>query len=195
MPSSSYGVLVEGVYDEPVLEVFVQRICAVSVPVFVLSAGGRTRVKRNFLGLLRAFEHITNTGGPVAKALVTCDSDLGIPQSVEQDLASRMGHQTYLFPDGIGFHAVKRAMETWLMADLGAINALVPIRERRNLHGPAGQLEDVPNPKGRFRELLDEAGLLYTPQVCFEIARTMDLTTLRARCPLFAQFAQKVLDP
>lgn len=57
------------------------------------------------------------------------------------------------------------------------------------------QLENLQDPKDTFISLLSRARLDYTPAVCREIAKESDLTKLRVRCPSFAAFEQKVIDP
>ncbi len=57
-----------------------------------------------------------------------------------------------------------------------------------------GTLEEIEYPKERLRQLLSEAKLEYTEQVCAEIARSLRLNTLSYRCPSFHTFEQRVVD-
>jgi len=45
-----------------------------------------------------------------------------------------------------------------------------------------------------LKQLLSEAKLEYTDQVCAEIARSLRLDTLSYRCPSFLTFKQRVVD-
>lgn len=55
-------------------------------------------------------------------------------------------------------------------------------------------VEEIVDPKTRFKRILSEAGLEYTPKVCAEIASRIPLERLRARCQSFRSFERKVLD-
>ncbi|MGH7289244.1 MAG: DUF4276 family protein, partial [Myxococcota bacterium] len=92
----------------------------------------------------------------------------------------------------VAVHAVKREMETWLLADTAAISrvagggAVTPI---------GGQLEDQQHAKEALMKMLSRVAVPYTPAVCRNIAQEIDLSTLRGRCPSFASFERKVILP
>lgn len=73
VPSASYGLIVEGIYDTPVFEELIWQLRGHAVQIEIREAGDRTRVVSQAPGLLRSFEHITITAGPVDKALVIRD--------------------------------------------------------------------------------------------------------------------------
>ena len=86
-------------------------------------------------------------------------------------------------------------METWLLADVAeGVNAVAIKRGGRAVAEVQGTLEDFEYPKQRLRQLLSDARLEYTDQVCAEIARSLRLETLSYRCPSFRTFEQRVVD-
>jgi hypothetical protein len=86
-------------------------------------------------------------------------------------------------------------METWLLADPNAIDKVAVARGGKKVSRVPDPLEEIQNPKERLMAKLTQSGLNYTAEVCREIAKETDLITLRRRCPSFAAFEEKVLDP
>lgn len=191
--SGSYGVVVEGAYDTPVYEELIRKIASREVAVISRETGGVTKLIRLFRGMLRDFEHVRG-GQPVDKVLIIRDSDGRDAASLERDMQDRIRGQQFSFPRGIKFHAVRRAMETWLLADVGAINSVALSRGGRGVPAVQETLEDIEDPKQRLTRLLSLAGLPYDPQVCREIARQANIETLKYRCPSFRSFQEKVMD-
>lgn len=85
-------------------------------------------------------------------------------------------------------------METWLLADVEAVKTVAKNRGGRAVAEVQGTLKDFEYPKERLKQLLSEAKLEYTEQVCAEIARSVRLDTLRYRSPSFRAFEQRVVD-
>lgn len=196
MDGDSYGIVVEGDYDIGTYEELIRKICGRGVQVESRVAYGRVRLVRKVLGHLKSLEHSSIIGGPVDKALVVRDANGRNPAEVEGEIRARIGNRAFPFPRGIGVHAVRQEMETWLLADLAAIDKVARARNVRDRVRPIrGSLEDMQHPSQKFEEVLSQAGLNYTAQVCREIAREIDLAVLRDRCPSFCEFERKVLDP
>lgn len=193
MPDQSYGIVVEGPYDVPVYEELIRKICVGDIGVVSRVAGGVSKFMKNLPALLRDLERIRQ-GRPVDKALAIRDSDITDPRVIEQRMAKLMHRQAFSFPKGIQFVAVRRTMETWLLADEEAVNAVALSRGGRRVARIQETLEDIANPKERLRRWFSEAKLQYDPQVCRDIARQVKLETLQYRCPSFRSFKQKVLD-
>lgn len=193
MPSVSYGIVVEGVYDTPVYGELIRKICSAGVEIVAREAGGVPRLMRVLPALLRDFEHVRQ-GRPVDKALVIRDSGGKDRGSLEQLMADRIRGQAFSFPRGIQVYAVVRAMETWLLADVDAINIVGLSRGGRPVAAVQETVENIVDPKERLKRLLSEAGLPYDPQVCREIAQQARIETLRYRCPSFGSFEEKVRD-
>jgi len=191
----SYGIVVEGEDDGGVFEEIIGKICPEAHDTRVRIAGGRVQVMKKFVGLLRGLEHVTSQGGPVQKALVIRDADCKDPAVIEAQMkTSAVGHP-FSFPAGVSFHVVKQEMETWLLADPDAINRVAASRCKRSVPRVPDPLEGIQDAKGKLMAVLSQAGLNYTAAVCREIAKEIDLTKLRTRCPSFQAFEQKVLDP
>lgn len=197
MNHDSYGIVVEGDYDIGTYEELIWKICGRQVQVESQDTRGRVRYKnKKLVGYLRSFEHVSATGGSVDKALVIRDTGGRNPAIVEEEIGSRIGNRAPAFPRGISAHAVHQEMETWLLADYSAINRVALARNARDKIQPVhGVLEEIRNPKEKFLNILSQAGLNYTAEVCREIAREIDLPVLRERCPSFREFERKVLDP
>ena len=82
----------------------------------------------------------------------------------------------------------------WLLADVAAVSGVAEKRGGRAVAELQGTLEEIEYPKERLKQLLSEAKLEYTEQVCAEIARSLRLDTLSYRCPSFLTFTQRVVD-
>lgn len=191
MAHGSYGLVVEGPYDEAFYRTLVARIAGGN-PVVESLIGGGHGLLRNFPGLLRRLEHIV-AGGPVEAALVIKDADGHSVEEVEAQLAQRVAQRNFAFAHGVSFCAVQREMETWLLADHDAINRVSVNRGRNDgvVRFPE-ILEGVADPKTQLRRVLSRAGLDYSIAVCTEIAAEMDLERVGNRCPSFQRFAQKL---
>jgi hypothetical protein len=192
VPISSFGVIVEGQYDVDFYRILIERISGNNPRIEILEGNGAS-LPRQFPILLRRFEYLLN-GDPVERALVLKDADGRQVTEVEENLSRRVNQEHYRFPRGIRFCAIQQEMETWLLADEGAINAISLARGKDDgvlrIHEP--QLENVVNPKERFQSALSSGGLDYTPAVCAEIALQVNLDTLRTRCPTFRRFEQSL---
>jgi hypothetical protein len=191
----SYGVIVEGQFDVGVYEEFIRKICPEARDIRPRIAGGCAQLMKKFPSLLRSLEHVTQQGGPVEKALVIRDADCRDTAAVEAKMQKSASQGSFSFPGSVGFHAVKQEMETWLLADPEAINRVAASRGGKATPRIPDPLEDLQDPKEKLMDALSRSGLNYTPAVCREIAKETDLTKLRIRCPSFATFEQKVIDP
>lgn len=190
---SSYGLIVEGSYDERVFPELVRKIASGQVRVEVRPCGGVARLMKRFPGFLRELEHVMQ-GKSVDKALVVRDCDLRDPEAVERDMAEKVRERPFAFPRGVHFCAIRQMMDTWLLADVNAINSLARERGGRDVPPVQGLLEQIGNPKQRLRCLLSRARLPYDPEVCREIACRADIEAVRYRCPSFRRFEKKVMD-
>lgn len=193
MDESSYGLIVEGVYDESVFPEFVRKIVSPQVTVKVRVCWRVAQLVKHFPAYLQDFEHVMQ-GKSVDKALVVRDCRGPDSVSLEREMAQKVRDRQFAFPRGVHFCAVRREMDTWLLADVSAINSVAQERGGRNMPPVQGQLEDTGDPKKKLRGVLSQAGLPYTPKVCAETARCANLEELRYRCPSFRSFERKVLD-
>jgi hypothetical protein len=180
----SYGLIVEGVYDEGVYP---------DPLIRVLQCGGVSKLMNKLPGYLKSLEYVWN-GGPVSKAIVIRDWREADLAKAEQLMAQRVEGRAFSFPHGIQFCAVRQELEAWLLADADAISTVAEQRGGRAVWQLQGQLEEIPDPKEKLTELLSRARLPYDPTVCAEIARISRLERLRNRCAAFRLFEQKVID-
>jgi hypothetical protein len=192
MDESSYGLIVEGFYDEGVYGEFVRKVVPL-VEVFFRRCGGVAQLMKRFPVLLRDLEHFRQ-GRPVDKALVIRDWRGPDVDSCEQRLMQKVEGKNFAFPRGVQFCGVRQEMEAWLLADVNAINSVARDRGGRTVSPVQGEIEEIGNPKERLTQLLSEARLPYDAEVCREIAQRADIETLRRRCPSFRSFERKVLD-
>jgi hypothetical protein len=191
----TYGVIVEGDYDSGVCEELIRKICPETHDINVRIAGGCAQLMKKFPSLLRSLEHVTDQGGPVDKALVIRDADCSDTAAVEAKMQASIERYRFSFPGGVGLHAVRQETETWLLADPEAINRVAASRRGNPSPRVPDPLEELQDPKEKLMAVLSRSGLNYTAEVCREIAKETDLVKLRTRCPSFAAFEQKVLDP
>ena len=189
MPRVALGLIVEGPYDTAVFSELIPRIHGGEVQISrVIETGGSGRLMARIPGYVKAME-FANAGGPVDRVIVVRDSNAKSPAKVEEGMRSKMAGRNYRFPRGVKLHAVRRETETWLLADAAAIGHVAGGRDAPETRHA---LEEIQDAKARLREVLSLVGLPYTPGVCAEIARALDLETLRRRCPNFRAFEEKV---
>jgi Mor family transcriptional regulator len=193
VPSPSYGLIVEGDYDIAVYGTLIRKIVPNAGTVIPRSVGGVTRLPRLLPSMLRDLEFVLS-GRPVDKVMVIRDTNGKDATQLEDQLARRIHGQAFVFPRGTQFHATRRTVETWLLADSSAVNTVARSRRGRQISEVQGDLEEIEDPKGWFRGLLREAQLPYDPAVCQEVAAEIHLEKLRYRCPSFRSFETKVLD-
>lgn len=192
----TFGGVVEGDKDKAVCEELIPRICPDTEQILVRVAGDRPQLMKKFAGWLKTLQYVTTTGGPVDKAFVVRDADNKPPDGVEADMLRRIADRAFPFPRGVSVHAIKQEMDTWLLADIEAINAVAAETGHRPTKQTAPRpLEAIQQPSLLFKQILSSVGLNYTAAVCRQIARRIDLDILRADCPSFADFEQKILDP
>lgn len=178
----------------PVYEELIRKICSADVEIISRPTGGVSRLMNTFPKLLGVFEHIRQ-GRPVDKALVIRDAGGRNLASVERLMGERIQGRTYSFPRGTQLVAVRRTMETWLLADEDAVSFVALPRGGRRVARIQEPLEEsIVDPKDRFIRWLSQARLPYDPQVCRDIARQIRIEVLRDRCPSFRSFERKVLD-
>jgi hypothetical protein len=159
----------------------------------VRPTGGVVNLMRKLPGFLRELE-FARQGGPVGKAMVVRDCGGLEPDQAEGRMAAKVHGRRFGFHRGVKFHAVRRAMETWLLADVDAINSVAMERGGRRVSAVKGQLEEIVDPKKLLTQLLTSARLVYDKEVCRQIASRTRIETLRYRCLSFRSFETKVID-
>lgn len=186
------GIVAEGLKDEPIFEELIPRIEPEVTRVVVRVTRGKPRFLFAFPDLLWAFQHVGLTGLP-DKAIVVRDANSDDPGTVEAAIRRRLHARRHPpFHFGVEIHATVRESETWLLADVGAINRVAIRKGGGTVSVIPGPLETIPNAKERFISLLTEAGLPYVPEIVREITREIDLSIVRRECPGFVLFERKV---
>jgi hypothetical protein len=182
--------VLEGTYDTAIFTELLPRVCGADIEIASpIEANGSGRLMKRFPVWLKRFEHIT-PAGPVDRALVIRDANGRNPGEVEAEMLAKIAPRYYSFPEGVRVHAVRRQVETWLLADEHAIATVAG----KKVSMVRGILEEVQDAKGLLQRVLDAVGLPYLAPIAGAIAREINLTTLRYRCPGFIQFETKCLE-
>ncbi len=192
------GIVVEGDSDAKAYAALIRRIRSDEATVVARVTGGIANLKKDFVGYLKEFQW--NAKQHIDRALVIRDFDCHDPLSVEKELEGIL--------DGSGFrekrtidvrlHATKCMLETLLLADEKAIEAVARVRGRnfRSLEAAPDPLEGterVRNAKVEFQRRLSSVGLAATEEVSGQVAAAADLERIRRRCPNFRRFEELVL--
>ncbi len=186
----SYGLIVEGAKDAAVYPCLTRRTDSPDADTYVLDCGGVGRLMKEFPAFLRRFEHVHN-GGPVDKAIVIRDADRKRADDVIAEMRRRLGDKTYGFP--VDLCVISRETETLLLADIPAIQRVSGARGGGRVPPVQENLDTIFDAKGRLSRVLSEARLSVTPALYAEIAKELDLGTLRQRVPTFNDFERSVL--
>jgi hypothetical protein len=210
VPANAYGIVVEGPYDVAILRELIPRILGRDVPVISRPCFAKVIPNKNLLTLLRdlqdemqrrldekARENLQDEMQVwrYQKALVIRDSGRKDPRIIEAELTQKVQERRWAFSHDVHICIIRQEVETWLLADVAeGVNAVAKKRGGRTVAEVQETLEEIEYPKERLRQLLSDAKLEYTDQVCGEIARSLRLDTLSYRCPSFRTFAQRVLD-
>lgn len=186
------GIIVEGTTDTPVFEELIPKIEPQVARVVIRPALNKSRLLAVFPELLWDFQFV-EPGGPADKVLVIRDSNSDDPGEVEKAMRQRLEGRRYPpFRRGLEFHAIRRETETWLLADVEAINRVAVANGGLRVDAIPGPLEQIPNAKERFGRLLARAGLPRVPEIVRQITREADLAEIRLQCPGFREFETKV---
>lgn len=188
-----FGIVVEAERDVVVYSALIRRIRPDVDSVLSRPCQNVVGVRQKFVGWLKNFQW--HSAPQVDKALVIRDSDCNDSQSVEDELARILDQSEFsqLLTIPVHFYATRCMVETWLLADEGAVNQVAIRRGKAASAQRANDpLEGARDSKDRFVRMLSQAGLPATPQVYAEIAEAIDLERLGSRCPYFEQFVHRV---
>lgn len=191
----SVGIIVEGDDDLAVYPVLIKRIDPTIGRVHRRKCCGRRKLEDKFVVFLKEFAK-NPVAFDVRKALIIRDSDCNDPEPIEQQLQDIFARSSVRPAFRVSFHATKCKLESWLLADEDAINAVSMHRG-----GPGGiqrialDLENLREADQLYRRTLSQAGLQDTDEVMKEIAQRARLDWITGRCPRFRDFIQKVTGP
>ncbi len=187
----TFGLVVEGTYDEAVLKELVRKSVAGDIEVLARPCGPKGSLMNTFPGLLEEFRR-AKQGEHVDKAIVIRDANGKDPGELIQEMQGKISNRNYLFP--VRLVVIFRELETWLLADDEAISKVTSEYSGRTVPRVNESLEDILTPKERLRSLLAKAGVPYTDEVARKIALATDIEKIRYRCPGFMKFQEAVLD-
>lgn len=182
----TFGVVVEGIYDEAVLKELIQKCIANGVEVIGRPCGSRDKLLKMFPGILEEFRYVKG-GTHVDKAIVIRDADNKSPAELIKKMETKVSNRSYPFHRKL-LVAVQK-LEAWLLADENAISAITGKKVAR-VQNP----EDLSDPKERLNRLLSAAKISYTAEVARKIAASAKVETIESRCPSFKKFREAVID-
>lgn len=179
----TFGIVVEGVYDEQVIAALVEKIFPQNCRCLCRPTGGKPNLMKKFPGFLEEFRF-----NAVDKALVVRDADRKLVDQLRDRMEERVRGRSY--PFALKFCVIKEEMETWLLADEQAISKVVG----ENIPRVSEDLENIKKPKEKLTQILSRPKVNYTPEVARKIAAEAEPDTIEYRCPGFRVFRQSVLE-
>ena len=189
-----FGIVVEGQRDANVYSTLIRRIRSDVDSVLSRPCEGGSGVRRKIVGWLKNFQW--SGPRPVDKALIILDSDCGDPQSAEDELAHILRQSGFQPTFPVHFYATRCEVETWLLADEGAVNLVAHGRHKTARAGAVTRpLEGIRDAKELFRRMLSQARLPADPAVYAEVATAAAIDRIEQRCPYFRQFMDQLQIP
>ena len=186
----TFGLVVEGDYDEAVLSEFIRKCAGRDVEIVSRVCNPKGSLMKSFPGFLEEFRYVKQ-GTPVDRALVIRDADMREPQVLLREMESKIAHRTYeFFP--VRFIVIVRELEAWLLADSEAIATVTRGYSGRVVPVVNEFIEDIADPKARLQRMLSDAKVAYTREVARKIAAAANVEYIAYRCPSFRGFVQAV---
>lgn len=184
---TTFGLVVEGKYDEAVLHELIQKCVSGEVKIIGRQCGSGEKLLQMFPTLLGDFQGIVKAGTTIDKALVIRDTDNKDPSELEKTMHAKIANRTY--PFSVKPLVVVRELEAWLLADENAISGVMGKRVTK-VQNPEG----LPDPKERLKRVLSKARKPYTSEIARQIAANAKIETIESRCPSFKKFREAVID-
>ncbi len=182
----TFGLVVEGIYDQEVLTELIQK-CAISeAKVIGRPCGNKAQLMKKFLGHLEEFRH-TKKGSNLDKALIIRDADNKGPGELINRMQSKISNRHYPFP--VKLLVIVQELEAWLLADEDAVSAITG-KKAPKTQNP----EKLSDPKQRLKNVLSDAKISYTAEIARKIAARAKIEILESHCPSFREFREAVID-
>jgi hypothetical protein len=181
-----YGVVAEDTYILSAVPILVSRLVGLGGEVLECRLmNGKADFLANLWKEVKVFQY-RYLG--IHKVLAVCDADTEPPNELEAFLMKKAGEKLQGLPFPLAFHAIKRELETWWVADPHSLLVETGVQ----IPFPGGNVEDVPSPKEYIIGRLGARKITYTRKIAAQAAENLDLSTVAARCPGFVTFSQKV---
>ncbi len=188
---TTYGLVVEGGYDEAALTEIVKRCLSSEIEIITRRCGGKDRLMKMFPSHLKSFRY-EKQGSHVNKALVIRDAHGKVLHELIEKMKNKVAEQN--FPFKVKFIIIVQELEAWLLADEKVISKVTRSRSGITVARVNEDIELIPHPKEKLKETLSGAKVYYTSEVAREIAKESDLSKIESRCPRFKEFRQAVID-
>lgn len=188
---STYGVIVEGAYDEAVLTEMIKKFLPTDTRIVPRTCRGKDTLMKVFPSHLESFRY-EKQGTHVDKAIVIRDAHGKDPEELKARMSYKIENRNYPFE--VKFIIIVQELEAWLLADEAAISKVTQSRSGKSIVRVNELLESVDQPKELLYRILSEVGVYYTEAVAREIAKECDFQKLGYRCPRFKEFGQAVKD-
>lgn len=156
----TYGIVVEGNYDAAALPELIKKCLQDDVKIISRVCGDKNKLMNKFPSYLKSFCY-EKGGSPIDKALVIRDADNKNPSKLLEEMKSKITGRKYSFE--VKFIIIVQELETWLLADEGAISKVTQFRSGKTVAKVNENLESIIQPKEKLKELLSNAKTPYTP--------------------------------
>ena len=186
----TFGLVVEGDYDEAVLTEFIRKCAGHDVEIVSRVCNPKGSLMKRFPGFLEEFRYVKQ-GMPVDRAMVIRDADMREPHGLLREMESKVAHRTYEFSP-VRFVVIVRELEAWLLADSKAISTVISAYSGRVVPEVNESIEAIADPKARLQRMLSEAKVAYTREVARKIAAAANAEYIAYRCPSFRSFVHAV---
>ena len=186
----TFGLVIEGGYDEAVLTEFIRKCVGYDIEVVSRVCNPKGSLMKRFPGFLEEFRYVKQ-GMPVDRALVIRDADMREPQGLLREMESKIAHRTYEFSP-VRFVVIVRELEAWLLADSEAISTVTSAYSGWVVSEVNESIEAIVDPKARLQRMLSEAKVAYTREVARKIALAANVEHIAYRCPSFRSFVHAI---
>ena len=184
---STYGLIVEGVYDKEVLEEFILRCSSVEtarsdMEIQTRICGNGPQVLKQFPGFLKELQF---NYPEIRKAFVVRDSDGKNPDVLEKQFREKIAG--WKFPYTVEFSFIVHEVEAWLLFDEAALSRITGQKVRK-IPSP----QELKDPKTKLVQILSDGKIDYTPALARQIANEIDLDKLKTGSEVFRKFCSAI---
>jgi hypothetical protein len=184
---STYGLIVEGVYDKEILEEFILRCsndetATSNIRIETRICGGGSKVFKQFAGFLKEFQF---SYPEIKKVFVVRDSDGKNPDELEKQFREKI--TGWEFPFTVKFSFIVQEIEAWLLFDEALLSRITG-RKVRKIHSP----QELKDPKTKLVQILSDGKIDYTPALARQIVNAIDLDKLKGGTEVFRTFCSAI---